>query len=104
MNAEVLSSNEASSSAANAASAAAQPVKPNNPAAVKKAVALGKELSKVPDTTKAAVALKMYELIADEPREIIVQAFVDGARLTPKGAQTYFYNCRRKVKKAAETA
>lgn len=73
------------------------PVKPTNPAAVRKAVALGKEMQKAPDTSKADVARKMFETIADEPREVIVQAFVDGAGLTPKGAQTYFYNCRRKA-------
>jgi hypothetical protein len=77
-----------------------QPAKPNNPTAVRKAVALGKEMRKVPDASKADVARRMFETIADEPREIIVQAFVDGAGLTPKGAQTYFYNCRRKVKKS----
>jgi hypothetical protein len=74
------------------------PTKPTNPAVVKKAIAMGKEMRKVPDTSKADVARKMFETIADEPREIIVQAFVDGAGLTPKGAQTYFYNCRRMVK------
>ena len=74
-----------------------QPVKATNPAAVKKAVAMGKEMRKAPDTSKADVARKMFESIADEPREIIVQAFVDGAGLTPKGAQTYFYNCRRRA-------
>ena len=77
------------------------PVKPTNPAAVRKAVALGKEMRKAPDTSKADVARKMFETIADEPREIIVQAFVDGAGLTPKGALTYFYNCRRRAEKAA---
>jgi bisphosphoglycerate-independent phosphoglycerate mutase (AlkP superfamily) len=55
----------------------------------------------VPDTSKADVARKMFETIADEPREVIVQAFVDGAGLTPKGAQTYFYNCRRKATTAS---
>jgi len=73
------------------------PAKPNNPSSVRKAVALGKEMRKAPDTSKADVARKMFETIADEPREVIVQAFVDGAGLTPKGAQTYFYNCRRKA-------
>lgn len=102
MNAATQTSSETAGD--NATQAPSQPVKPHNPAAVKKAVALGKELSKVPDTTKAAVAMKMYELIADEPREIIVQAFIDGARLTPKGAQTYFYNCRRKAKQATKAA
>ena len=74
-----------------------QPVKATNTVAVKKAIALGKEMRKVPDTSKADVARKMFETIADEPREIIVQAFVDGAGLTPKGARKYFYNCRRKA-------
>lgn len=72
-------------------------VKPTNAAAVRKAIALAKDMRKQPDTSKADVARKMFETIADEPREVIVQAFVDGAGLTPKGAQTYFYNCRRKA-------
>jgi hypothetical protein len=76
-------------------------VKPTNAAAVRKAIVLGKDMRKVPDTSKADVARKMFETIADEPREVIVQAFVDGAGLTPKGAQTYFYNCRRRAEKAA---
>lgn len=69
-------------------STSAPPPKPNNPAAVKKVVALGKEIRKQPDKTKADAAREMYVLIAGEAREIIVQAFVDGAGLTPKGAQT----------------
>jgi hypothetical protein len=63
---------------------------------VEKAVALGKEMMKQGSVTKADVARKMYELIHEEPRDVIVQAFVDGAGLTPKGAMTYFYNCKRK--------
>jgi hypothetical protein len=78
----------------------AQPPKASNPAAVKKAVALGKEIRKQAEKTKADAAREMYALISGEPREIIIQAFVDGAGLTPKGAQTYFYNCKRKAKKA----
>ena len=74
-------------------------VTPKNPAQVKKAITLGKDMTKKGDVTKADVARKMYELIADENREVIVQAFVDGAGLTPKGAQTYFYNCKRKASK-----
>ena len=74
--------------------------KPNNPAAIRKAISLGKDMRKQPDTSKAHVARKMYELISDEPREVIVQAFIDGAGLTPKGSQTYFYNCRRRAKKS----
>ena len=64
-------------------------VKPTNAAAVRKAIALGKDMRKVPDTSKADVARKMFETIADEPREVIVQAFVDGAGLTPKGRHIF---------------
>ena len=69
---------------------------PKNDVAFKKAVALGKEMMKKGDVTKADVARKMFELIKDEPREVVVQAFIDGAGLTPKGASTYYYNVKRK--------
>ena len=63
-----------------------QPPKAVNPAAVKKAVAAGKEVRKQPDKSKADAAREIYALISGEPREIIIQAFIDGAGLTPKGA------------------
>ena len=72
---------------------------PKNADHVKKAVTLGKEMTKKGDATKADVSRKMFEIIKDEPREVIIQAFVDGAGLTPKGAQTYFYNAKRKMAK-----
>lgn len=73
-----------------------------NAANVKKAVALGKDMKKQnPEVSKADVARAMYELIREESREVIVQAFIEGASLTPKGAQTYFYNCKRKFKKTS---
>ena len=100
MNAEVETAKTESNSATATAPA---PAKPTNPAAVRKAIALGKDMRKQPDTSKADVARKMFETISEEPREVIVQAFVDGAGLTPKGAQTYFYNCRRRAEKAAAT-
>ena len=37
----------------------------------------------------------------DEPKEVIVAAFIEGATLTEKGALTYWYNCRRKAAKEA---
>jgi hypothetical protein len=78
----------------------AETTKPKNPANVKKAVALGRELTKKGDKTKVDVAVEMFQYLEDEPREVIAQAFVDGAGLTPKGAMTYVYNVRRKFKKA----
>ena len=96
MNAETMTKSEAI-----VAPAKQEPAKPINPATVKKAISLGKEMGKQPEVTKADVARKMFELISGEPREVIVQAFVEGAGLTPKGAQTYFYNCKRKAAKSA---
>ena len=72
---------------------------PKNADHVKKAITLGKEMTKKGEVTKADVSRKMYEIIKDESREVIIQAFVDGAGLTPKGAQTYFYNAKRKMAK-----
>ena len=74
-------------------------IKPNNLSNYKKAITLGKEMSKDTKNTKADIARKMYEIIQDEEREIIVSAFVEGANLTSKGAMTYIYNIRRKLKK-----
>ena len=89
------------STATNQSLTPAQPPKAVNTAGVKKAVALGKEIRKQPEKTKADAAREMYALICGEPREIIIQAFVDGAGLTQKGAQTYFYNCKRKAKSSS---
>lgn len=76
-------------------------ITPENPENYKKSVELGKELSKKPDMTKAEVSRQMYDLIKDEKREVIAQAFVEGANLTPKGSMTYVYNIRRKMKKSS---
>ncbi len=72
--------------------------KPNNLQKVKEAIALGKKLSKTPEITKVAVAMKMFSLIHNESREVISKAFMEGANLTEKGAMTYYYNCRRNYK------
>lgn len=45
--------------------------------------------------SKADAARAIYEMIKDEPREIIIKAFIEGASVTEKGSPTYFYNVRR---------
>lgn len=69
-----------------------------NPEAVKTAVAAGKALIDE-GKTKAEAAMAIFLKIEDQSQETIVKAFVEGATLTEKGALTYWYNCRRKVKK-----
>ena len=74
-------------------------LKPANAAEYKKAVALGKELAKKPDMTKAGIARQIYPLILNEDKKVIAQAFIEGAGCTEKGALTYVYNVRRQLQK-----
>ncbi len=46
---------------------------------------------------KVEAAMAIYRLLENSPQETIITAFIDGASLTPKGALTYWYNCRRKL-------
>ena len=45
--------------------------------------------------SKADAARAIYKVLLNESREVIVQAFIEGASLTEKGSPTYFYNVRR---------
>ena len=74
-------------------------LKPVNAAEYKKAVALGKELAKKPDMTKAEITRQMYPLISGEDNKVVAQAFIEGAGCTEKGALTYVYNVRRLIQK-----
>jgi len=65
---------------------------------VKAAIAGGKALIDQ-GKSKVEAAMAIYEKIEEESQETIVKAFVDGASLTEKGALTYWYNCRRKLRK-----
>jgi hypothetical protein len=49
--------------------------------------------------SKAEAVRLIFPLVFEEPKEVILQAFVDGAGLTEKGAVTYLYNVRRAHKK-----
>ena len=40
--------------------------------------------------------MAIYRHLNESPQEVVLQAFIEGASLTPKGALTYWYNCRRK--------
>jgi len=68
---------------------------------VKEAIAKGKAVIQE-GKSKADAAMAIFELIKDEEKELIFAAFVQGATLTEKGAITYWYNCKRKFKKASK--
>ena len=54
--------------------------------------------------SKADAAMAIFRLIGDCPQEAVIQAFIEGATLTPKGALTYWYNCKRKVARERKKA
>ena len=68
---------------------------------IKDAIAKGKALIKE-GKSKADAAMVIFEALKAEDKEVVIAAFVQGATLTEKGAVTYWYNCRRKSKKAAK--
>lgn len=70
----------------------------DNSAKISKAVQAGQKVIK-DGGTKVEASMAIFRLLHDLEQEVVVQAFVDGATLTPKGALTYWYNCRRKFKK-----
>lgn len=72
-------------------------------AAIKDAIAKGKAVIKE-GKSKADAAMVIFEALKDEEKDVVIAAFVQGATLTEKGAVTYWYNCRRKAKKAAKPA
>ena len=81
---------------------------PNNPTLVKDAQRLASAISEGKSIlkecgSKASAARRIYELIHDEHRDIILKAFIDGADVTPKGAPTYYYNISRKFKRRNTT-
>lgn len=74
-----------------------------NKQSIKDAIAKGKILIKE-GKSKADAAMVIFEALKDEEKEVVIASFVQGATLTDKGAVTYFYNCRRKSKKATKVS
>ena len=66
------------------------------------AISEGKSILK-DSGSKASAARRIYELIHDEHRDIILKAFIEGADVTPKGAPTYYYNISHKFKRRKAT-
>ena len=64
---------------------------------IQDAIKIGQDLIKK-EITKTEASMVMYRLLNEGgcDQEVIVDSFVKGASLTPMGARTYFYNCRRK--------
>lgn len=67
-------------------------------AKIDKAVQVGQKIIK-DGGTKVDASMAIYREIHIFEQDVVVKAFVDGATLTPKGALTYWYNCRRKLVK-----
>ena len=71
---------------------------PINPSLYKDAIRMGQEVL-VEQGSKAAAAMEIFKNLKDESREVVLQAFIEGAHITPKGSPTYLYNVTRKLRK-----
>lgn len=67
---------------------------------VKQAITQGRAII-LEGKSKADAARAIFAFLKNEDKEVIVAAFIQGATLTEKGAQTYWYNCKRKAGKGA---
>jgi len=70
---------------------------------IQQAIADGKALI-AEGKSKADAAMAIFRMIGEGSQETVVQAFVEGATLTPKGALTYWYNCKRKLARERKKA
>ena len=51
------------------------------------------------DERSKAAARVIFKILANESRDVVLQAFIEGADITPKGSPTYYYNITRKLKR-----
>ena len=72
-----------------------------NKPAIKEAIAKAKAIINE-GKSKVEAAMCIFKALKAEEKDVVIEAFIQGAKLTEKGAVTYWYNCRRKAKKAAK--
>ena len=83
-------------------SSASVPSTPLDAERLKQALSIG--LKTLKDSgSKAAAARAIYDLIHMETRDVILQAFIDGATVTVKGAPTYYHTISRKFRRKNAT-
>jgi hypothetical protein len=73
-----------------------EPTIPANDELIDQAVAEGRAIV-AQGGTKIDAAMAIFRLLETMAQAVILQAFIEGATLTEKGALTYWYNCRRKL-------
>ena len=71
---------------------------PINPSLYMDAIRMGQQVL-LEQGSKAAAAMEIFKILKYESREVVLQAFIEGANITPKGSPTYFYNVTRKLRK-----
>ena len=83
-------------------SSSRSPSTPLDSVRLKQALSIG--LKTLKDSgSKAAAARAIYDLIHMESRDVILQAFIDGATVTVKGAPTYYHTISRKFRRKNAT-
>ena len=71
---------------------------PINPSLYMDAIRIGQQVL-MEQGSKASAAMEIFKILKDESREVVLQAFIEGANITSKGSPTYFYNVTRKLRR-----
>ena len=71
---------------------------PNDLDLYRQAIETGRQ-TLVNERSKAAAARVIFKILANETRDVVLKAFIEGADITPKGSPTYYYNITRKLKR-----
>ena len=71
---------------------------PKDLALYRQAVETGRQ-TLVDERSKAAASRVIFKILSNESRDVVLQAFIEGADITPKGSTTYYYNITRKLKR-----
>ena len=71
---------------------------PKDLALYRQAIEAGRQ-ALVDERSKAAAARVIFKILSNESRDVVLQAFIEGADITPKGSPTYYYNITRKLKR-----
>lgn len=71
--------------------------------AIEQAIAGGKAIISE-GKAKIDAAMSIYSALLGADQDTVVSAFIEGASLSPKGAVTYWYNCRRKYSRMKAAA
>jgi hypothetical protein len=78
------------------------PTDPVDPTLINSAIDAGQSVLSE-GKPKIEAAMTIYRILENIEQQTVVSALIKGANLTPMGAVTYWYNCRRRLSKERQS-